>query len=640
MARVILFIFSVFLGPMTSGQVYHFDSLQYECKEIYPDKSFVIYNTLDQYSFYKTSNIKTPLTGKLESRKTLVRLRTNEPLTYFETTNSYSSIQNFSSKEYSQSAGRFINVKNTTSIEHYESGGIFHNDFFVNPMRVFSANTGVFQIDYTKLFNDYKFLATIHFSGGTPTLNERIEILVPSWLEVEFLEQNFELFDIQKSQTQEKEGIRYIYSWNNIPKFEIEDFSPSSRHYLPHIIMVYKKITDKGDHQVLMPNTKELYGWYSSLVGEIGDKPDQIEPLVSQFKDLPKGNEQLDAVHSWIRDNIRYIAFESGIAGFKPESCQNVYENRYGDCKGMANLCKNTLIALGYDARLAWIGTRREIPYGSDIPSLTADNHMITAVKVDGSFIYIDATETYGRTEEYAYRIQGRPVMIEDNENYIISHVPKSGFEADRVIRNYQVCFDASTLTTAFSVTEIISGEPKKSILSGFNYTFAKDRTDALEHYLRPNNTGSFTLHKSEGLDKADDHITFAYTFTTADGVIDLGEEFYLDIDPTYELEAVILNEDRRTPWFFDEKYHRETHINFDIPNGYEISHLPESFEVDNENFKISVKVQRKEGSLEIFKEIKVYDGIVAPKYRASWEKGIQLLKKYYEDRLVISKHK
>lgn len=638
MCRGLIILVACLIQIQVYGQTYDVEAVKTECSDVYPDESSVIYNSLNRYSFYKSSSNESPITGKLESTKVIARLRTNERLVYYETTNSYSQIRNFSADEYIESTSRFKNVSSEAFSKQYESDGIFHNDFFVNPLRVYTSETGIYKLEYTKLFSDYKFLAAINFSGGTATLNDKIEILVPDWLELELLEQNFDSFEITKSEKRENDGVRYTYTWNNIPKFENDHFSPSSRHYLPHIILVYKQITDGSNSTPLMPDTDALYAWYNSLAREIGDKPEKIEPLVAQFKDMPKGDEQLDAVHSWIRDNIRYIAFESGIAGFKPESCQNVYDNRYGDCKGMANLCKNTLIALGYDARLAWIGTRNEVPYGYEIPSLVVDNHMITAVKLDDRFVFIDPTETYGRTEEYAFRIQGRPVMIEDKDTYILTNVPQSDLESDRILRTYDVSFNDSIFANNFKVTEQISGEPKKNILSGFNYTFAKDRTEALESYLRPNNTGSFTLSKSEGLDKAHDHITFAYDFTSTEGVIDLGNEYYLDIDPTYDLEGVEVNEDRKAPWFFNQKYLRETHISFKIPEGYIVSYQPESFRVDNDDFLLSVAIEKKGNSIEIFKEIKIYNGVIKPEFKNSWEDGLGLLKEYYEDRLVISK--
>src|SRR5690606_29442469 len=93
--------------------------------------------------------------------------------------------------------------------------------------------------------------------------------------------------------------------------------------------------------------------------------------------------EKIKSIYYWVQDNIKYIAFEDGISGFRPDAAQNVLVNRYGDCKGMANLTKEMLKVAGFDARLAWIGTNR-IPYTYELPSLAVDNHMICVVYAEG----------------------------------------------------------------------------------------------------------------------------------------------------------------------------------------------------------------------------------------------------------------
>ena len=79
--------------------------------------------------------------------------------------------------------------------------------------------------------------------------------------------------------------------------------------------------------------------------------------------------EKIRNIYYWVQDNIRYIAFEDGIAGFKPDEANNVLTKRYGDCKGMANLTRQMLKAAGFDARLTWIGTNH-ISYDYSTPSL------------------------------------------------------------------------------------------------------------------------------------------------------------------------------------------------------------------------------------------------------------------------------
>ena len=139
--------------------------------------------------------------------------------------------------------------------------------------------------------------------------------------------------------------------------------------------------------------------------------------------------EKIESIFYWVQDNIRYIAFENGIMGFKPDAAQNVLNKKYGDCKGKANLLKEMLKLAGYDARLTWIGTS-DLPYDYSLPSLAVDNHMICTVILNGKRYFLDGTEDYIAFNDYAQRIQGKQVLIEDGDNYIIDKIPD--FPADR----------------------------------------------------------------------------------------------------------------------------------------------------------------------------------------------------------------
>ena len=96
-----------------------------------------------------------------------------------------------------------------------------------------------------------------------------------------------------------------------------------------------------------------MYGWYRSLVNSMDNQTADIESTVAELlNNIDDDEEKIKALYYWVQDNIRYIAFEDGIAGFKPDECQNVFNKKFGDCKGMANLLKEMLIVAGFDARL------------------------------------------------------------------------------------------------------------------------------------------------------------------------------------------------------------------------------------------------------------------------------------------------
>lgn len=634
--QLILAFLTAFSGV---AQAQEFDAIAKKADALYPDKPFVVWKATDAYTFAKSPDRDSPITAKQTADRQIVKLRGDENVYYSVGSNSYSSIRFVSGATYNSSRKKFTNSDIYTKAIAYESGGIFHNDYFENPIMIYgSIDSNFYQINYAKIIDDYKFLPIAPLFGEYPTMEYEVTIEVPSWMKIRLVERNFESFGIESTVETTPSGTLHKYIWKDMPKIESEPYSASARHYLPHVLLVFESYDRNGKTEKLMPNTADLYGWYRELVLQVENNPLEIADLVDKFKDIPKGMEQIDAVNKWISENIRYIAFEAGIAGFKPDECQKVYNNKYGDCKGMANLCKHVLVGLGYDARLAWIGTRSQVPYDYEIPSLAADNHMITAVKLDGEFIFLDPTETWGGSHEYAFRIQGRPVLIEDGESFIVQNVPESNLQSDRIQRSCTVLFDPSTKASTYTVETTYYGEPKKRLLSGYNYTISKNREEALTESLRINKQGSFNLLEYEGLDHLGDSIRIKYTFTTVEGIIDLGDEIYVDMDPSGDLEKVRMVDARKSNWYFNERYTRNTDISFKIPPGYKVDHHPKDIDVKSDDFELQITHNLSGEYMNITKRIKVPKGEISKQNTEAWETAVKELNAYYEDRLILTK--
>jgi len=187
----------------------------------------------------------------------------------------------------------------------------------------------------------------------------------------------------------------YVFNQKNVKAVSLYSNEPGPPKHIPHLIPIARSYKKDGRRTKLLEETGDLYKWYAGLVKKIGNNTTDLKPLVAKItKDAESDLDKIKSIYYWVQDNIRYLAYEYGIMGFKPEACQDVLENRYGDCKGMANLTKEMLLIAGLDARLTWLGTN-DIPYDYSMPSLIVDNHMICAVKHDDKMIFLDATEKY-----------------------------------------------------------------------------------------------------------------------------------------------------------------------------------------------------------------------------------------------------
>lgn len=301
--------------------------------------------------------------------------------------------------------------------EAYTSQGLFHNDSRVKHISIdFPLKGYKYKSILIEEIADVKYFTKLYFNSEFPIENKKITIVVPDWLEIELKEINFSDHNIEhKVEVNTKQNSKtHTFILTNIPAKSKNNSAPGPTYVYPHILILPKSFINNSQKNILFNETKDLYNWYKSLVNELKNENKTFKSTVSDLtKDTKSDLEKIKNIYYWVQDNIRYIAFEDGIAGFKPDEASNVFNKKYGDCKGMANLTKQMLIEANFDARLVWIGTKR-IAYDYSTPNLSVDNHMICAIIKDGKTTFLDATEKYNPFGEYAYRIQGKEALIEN----------------------------------------------------------------------------------------------------------------------------------------------------------------------------------------------------------------------------------
>jgi hypothetical protein len=209
---------------------------------------------------------------------------------------------------------------------------------------------------------------------------------------------------------------------------------------------------------------QDQYNWNNSLVKKVGNDKEAVRPKVEEIiNGVTSDEEKVKKIFMWVQENIRYIAFEDGIAGFKPVSAQEVLRKKYGDCKGMANLLTVMLQSVQLDARRCWIGTK-DIAYDYSTPNLSVDNHMICAWMRKGKPVFLDATEKYIGFGEVAERIQGRPILIENGNSYILEKVRVANFLQNTTTESRKLVVEGNNLKG--HVVQVWKGENKEWILS------------------------------------------------------------------------------------------------------------------------------------------------------------------------------
>jgi hypothetical protein len=489
-----------------------------------------------------------------------------------------------------------------------------------------------------KKFEDIKYFTTLHFNDEFPVLDKKIEINVPDWLEIELKEMNFNGHKIEKTQTKDAKNKTtvYTYHFKDIPAVFKEENSPGRSYLYPHILVLAKSYDYNGRKGTLFKTTADLYGWYKSLVDQMKDDTEQLKSKVNELTAKATSDEEkIKNIYYWVQDNIRYIAFEDGIAGFKPDDSHQVFSKRYGDCKGMANLIKQMLKIAGFDARLTWIGTKH-IAYNYSIPSLSVDNHMICTVFLKNKKIFLDGTEKFSSIENYAERIQNKEVMIENGKEFIIDKVPMGNAEMNKETFRAKLTLEKDKLKG--SCNRSYNGESKSQFLNIYNSFETDKKAEALVNYLAKRDKNNFVKEvKTSDLKNRDAKLTIDYILESSNRVSEFDNEIYLNFEFMNEYKSFTFK-DRETDYEFDFKTLYDSEISITLPSGYKIEKLPENLSVKNEDFEIDIQFTLKGKEL-IYKKVFTFkNAILRKSQQESWNNTQKKINEIYNSSITLSK--
>lgn len=529
----------------------------------------------------------------------------------------------------------------TPTRDFYSVDGIFYSDaricYFSLPL-VKKGSTSSVNIKKTTL--DPHYFTSIHFMESELIQNQVISVKVPSWMKLELKEFNFAGYNIQKSVNTQGDYTVYTYSMKDIPAIKRESASPGLTYYAPHLLVMTKSADTKEGKQVYFATLKDQYAWYRKLVLAVGNDTKSVKEKAEEITaGLTTTNDKVKAVYQWIQDNIRYIAFEDGIAGFKPEKAQEVLRKKYGDCKGMANLTTEMLRSLGIDARRCWIGTRH-LAYNYSTPSLSVDNHMIAAWMNAGKPVFLDATEKYIGMGEVAERIQGRETLIEDGDNYILTKVPEVTHLQNTAIEKRVLTIEGANLKG--HVTQSWKGENKEWLLAGLNSIKQEKQETALKRYLSEGKT-NFEVKdlKIDNLNNYNKDLKVEYDIVWKDAVTEFGAESYLEIDNRRSLESFKLDTaKRKLAYWFDFKNHLILDTEINLPANKTASELPAPFKVQREGYSFSGSYTVSAQKLNYRCEIILQQSEIRPEQFQQWNADIDQLKNFYNHQIVLTTKK
>ncbi len=498
---------------------------------------------------------------------------------------------------------------------------------------------------YNEFCRDAKFSSVIYLPERNFAIKKIVTVALNNLIDYEIVEMNFGDLKFMKDTVEghvnndfslsKKKYLRYtFYNLNSMSKYG-RGRGPSYSY--PLLYFQLKRVKNNNKTSNILRNTDDLYEWYKLVSTNLKNDTSVFASFTKNLvKDKKTDLDKIKTVYYWVQDNIRYIAFEDGIAGFRAEESAEVFKKKYGDCKGMANLTKSMLNVLGFDARMVIIGTKH-LNFSYEKPGLPVDNHAICAVKLNGKFLFLDGTENYCAINEYANRIQGRQCIVENGEKYSVETVPQFDYLYNENKRIINLKIENQLLVA--QVKQTYKGESKLDFIRSYNYLNSENKDELLYHYLNDNDVNIKVKNiKTSDLSNREGTVELNYQLDIKNRIIETNNQILINLEFEREFEGFNIDSNQKVDFDFDQKHFYDFTTTLTLNAGQKVLKLPKPVQIDNEFYTFKLEMKQV-GNTIIYQKIIITKKDYLPKEKIKqFVKDCSELSHFYNSYIFLSK--
>ncbi|WP_181369472.1 DUF3857 domain-containing protein [Flavobacterium album] len=526
-----------------------------------------------------------------------------------------------------------------TNEKQSRQNGVFYNDVKERQLIFPNLEAGARKVYSVQTeFLDPFLLQSYIFGSGYPMLDSTLEVRADKDITIGYRIFNDPDNTIEFSKS-EKKG-KFIYRWTlkNVKAIKMEPNNPGFRYFIPHINIYVKDYTVDSKKINVLDNTEKLYDYYKAFTKNLNKTEDtELKAITAELvAGLTVDNEKVKKIFYWVKDNIKYIAFENGYEGFIPREAALVCKRKFGDCKDMASITSAMAHYAGVkNVTVSWVGTR-DIPYSyEELSTPAVDNHMIAVYNDNGNYIFLDATDRETRYGIPTAFIQGKEVLISNGDTYKIIRVPVVAAENNEAAGVIKLSLDKEKIvgSGAFSY----SGYSRSNILSQLGDASGKTRFEMIKSLVLMGSNKFYLKDYTEAnIQDRDKPYQVNFNFELDDYAIQVDKELYINLCMDHTYEKLTLEPDRVTSYDLDYLSSENVIYNLEIPKNYSVKYLPDNFSLDNDVMKADFKYTNSGGIISLAAKIQIKKILLEKADFALWTETIKKLKSAYTQTLIL----
>jgi len=431
----------------------------------------------------------------------------------------------------------------------------------------------------SKLINQDDFNFVYRLREGYPVFKSKFDLMIPNSRDINFKFPNKEYAKgISLEPEVTKTETKKIYSWsfNKIESIIPEYSMPEVSYVNPAILISSFSSWD------------EIYKWWKSLYKEKLQLNKEVKDFVDQLiKDSFTEYEKAKILSEFVAKNIRYVAIEYGDSGHEPHYANEVFINKYGDCKDQAILLVAMLKYAGLKGYPVLISTRGTYTIYEDFPSAIF-NHAICAVEIDNQLIFIDPT---AETTAFGYIPLG-------DQNRLTLVFADDGWRIDRVknIADNELVYGMDIVINHDESVAITRQVSTKGFYSSFyrwylKYTHpATIKEEIQQKMMEISSLSKLIDYQVSDIDSFDTVPGLIYRFEAEEFLNPAGGLRIVPVLDQVSIEhGLISKDDRNYPIDFEAIHSISANIKLTLPNNLIVKYLPRSIILDNSWFMLKI---------------------------------------------------
>lgn len=516
----------------------------------------------------------------------------NQEISYYEDGQSKENIIRLSGTTYTLDNGK---INKTKLSKDYIFNENINDKWKVRKFTMPGAKVGsIIEFNYTLQSPFFYELRDFELQSTIPTAYTSYDIIIPEYYLYNVNMQGYERVESERSRNNMSFVIRYRdsngrlqtetvtclgermkFKGQDLPALKPEPYMWSLNNYKTKITFELKKIQFPHSNPENYTTTWENIDQKLFETSDFGGNLNKTGLFKNQIQKGEATIDRAEEILEYIKNKVRW----NEKTAFYPNNLNEALKSGLGNSSDMNFLLINALNAGGFEAYPVAISTRNNGLLPMAHPTISAFNYVITAIAIDSTLYFTDASARYGD-----WNILPSKCMV--TQARILKK--KSSFWKDIS----DIATDTSTKMAVLEFTE-----------SGLTTKITESNKDFAAYYLISN----YNNHKNEeeyteklsarmGGDVSDfkminddsRNIKVEYTLTKDQA---LGDE-YLYINPMFEKyfsENPFKAETRKFPINFGSPINYKLISNIKIPAGYIIEELPKSEKITTDGNSLSL---------------------------------------------------